>query len=1066
MIEGDPFATQHDLDPTLVEELAAAGFTDAEEIGRGGFGVVYRAAQPELDRTVAVKVLTAESDEPNRARFVREQQVMGRLTGHPNIVGVLQAGHTRSGRPYLVMQYHRHGSLGARIHYEGILPIDQVLDLGATISGALEAAHQLGIVHRDVKPANILFTDYGEPALTDFGIAQVAGAFRTADTGRIAGSPAFLAPEVLHGAPPTPASDIYGLGATLFCALTGHVAFERHSGERTFAQFLRITTEPVPDLRETGIPDPVCTVIEQAMARDPRERPSAAALAAQLRDVRAGLGTTAARTVPVEPREVLVGDRGFPAELSSFVGRRAELAEVRSALSTNRLVTLTGIGGVGKTRLALQAADSAKRSFPDGVRLVELAEIHDPALVIDVAAAAVGVRSRAGQPLIDGLVEVLSPLTALLVLDNCEHVIDAVAELVQPLFQRCPTLHLLATSREPLGTGGEKIVPVSPLTMPCPDQQPSLRSLARSDAVTLFVERASATVPGFELTEGNMATITSICRRLDGLPLAIELAAARIRVLSPEQILGRLTNRYALLTRGTRDAPTRQQTLRWSIDWSYELCAPEEQQLWGQLSVFAGFDLADAEHVCDLGEHDLLDALTALIDKSIILRRESGGRVRFRMLETVREYGLEKVRATDTYRDLRRRHLDWHTELVLNAEADWTSPRQLDWVARLRLDLADVREAFEYSLTEPGEGALQIAAAMYPFWGARGLFAEGRRWLDHALDRTAPQSSLSRAKALHAACILAGVQGDLPAVAARAEQARDLVSPSADRATHAYAAGTDGIAALYRGDFAQAQAVLSDAVDTAEAGGASLIQLMLEALMLLGWSCVADDPARALNYHERALTLAEERGEFLLRGYALWATGIDAWRTGDRDRATQLLHDGLRLTRRTDDPLMVFACMQTLAWIAAEENHPRRAAVLMAAAAAPHRLIGSPPAFFPHLAVHQHEFEQTVHAALNDEARDAAHREGVALTGDAAVAYALGEQPPKPAVVDHGPTTLTERERQVADLVAEGLTNKAIAATLVISPRTVDGHVDHILTKLGFTSRAQVAAWVVRQKQR
>ncbi|OOL32986.1 protein kinase, partial [Rhodococcus rhodochrous] len=262
--------------PPPAAELADAGFDEVREIGRGGFGVVYRCAQAELDRTVAVKVLTVDLDEENRARFLREQRAMGRLTGHPNIVNILQVGATASGRPYLVMPYHPQDSLDARIHRHGPLPLDQALRLGVKMAGALETAHRLGILHRDVKPANVLLTEYGEPHLADFGIAHIAGGFETA-TGAVTGSPAYTAPEVLGGEPPSAAADIYGLGATVFSALTGHAAFERRSGEQVVAQFLRITTQPVPDLREHGIPDDVADTIARAMARQPGRRPGTAA---------------------------------------------------------------------------------------------------------------------------------------------------------------------------------------------------------------------------------------------------------------------------------------------------------------------------------------------------------------------------------------------------------------------------------------------------------------------------------------------------------------------------------------------------------------------------------------------------------------------------------------------------------------------------------------------------------------------------------------------------------------------------------------------------------------------
>ena len=276
MAEYDPTATQRDLTPDIATELAAAGFDDAQEVGRGGFGIVYRCLQPSLDRTVAVKVLTADLEPDNLERFIREQRAMGRLSGHPNIANILQVGATTSGQPYIVMHYHPHGSLATRIHRTGPIEWQEAVRLGVKVAGALETAHRIGTVHRDVKPANILLTDYGEPQLTDFGIARIAGGFETS-TRAVVGSPAFTAPEVLGGRPPTPASDVYGLGATLFCAITGHAAFERRSGEQVMAQFLRITSHPVPELRGEDIPADVCVAIERAMAREPDDRASTAA---------------------------------------------------------------------------------------------------------------------------------------------------------------------------------------------------------------------------------------------------------------------------------------------------------------------------------------------------------------------------------------------------------------------------------------------------------------------------------------------------------------------------------------------------------------------------------------------------------------------------------------------------------------------------------------------------------------------------------------------------------------------------------------------------------------------
>ncbi|GAA4476555.1 hypothetical protein GCM10023094_16690 [Rhodococcus olei] len=1079
MVEGDGFRTQRDVGSTLIAELAAAGFEDADEIGRGGFGVVHRCTQVGLDRIVAVKVFAAEPDPDNRARFVREQRAMGRLTGHPNIVGVLEVGETESGQPYLVMQYHPQGSLDRRIREHGPLPVAEALQLGSKIAGALDTAHRLGILHRDVTPANILFTDYGEPALADFGIAHIPGGFRTT-TGTVTGSPAFTAPEILRGDPPTPASDVYGLAATLFCALTGHAAFERRRGERVVAQFLRITTQPVPDLRESGFPDDVGAVVGAAMSHDPARRPSAAALGDDLRRIGRGhdpagedtpVPSAAARSGAAadDPATAPTGAGNLPTELTSFVGRRTELAEVRTALSASRLVTLAGIGGVGKTRLALRTAASVRRGFPDGVWLVELGEVRDPALVTGLVATTLGVHDLSTRPLGDVLVDVLSTRTMLLVLDNCEQVIDAVAELAWQLLARCPTLHVLATSREPLGVRGETVTRVLPLTTPEPDRVPSLRGAARYDAVRLFAERAAAALPGFALTDDNTRVVARICARLDGLPLAIELAAARLAALSADQILQRLTDRFALLTRGARGAPTRQQTLRWCVGWSHDLCTPAEQQLWSRLSVFPGsIELDAAEGVCrgDDESVDLLDTVSALVDKSVLIREENGGSVRFRMLDTVRDYGREQIEHSGDLPDLRRRLRDWYLRLTLDADDAWVGPDQLDWSARLARELPNLRAALEVALSEADGTALRIAGALNKFWRSRGLLSEARRWLDRALAEPGHRPPVVRAKALHAACEFALSQGDLVAATALVEEARALDTDPADATTAAFVGAADGYLALCTGDLDRAQSLLQDVVDAAEAPDP--LTLRVDALLLLGWAYqLRGDLDRALIHLEHARTIAQEHGESVYRSYALWAIGIAVWRRGDGERAAGLLEEALRLTRLADNPITASSCLQALAWISGERHDARRAAVLAGAADALVRLVDRTTVLLPDLLVHQQRFERRARRDLGSRAYDAAVREGGTLDLAAAIAFALGESSGGEHT-DGGrvPTgsaraVLTRRERQVAGLVADGLTNRAIASRLVLSRRTVEGHVEHVLAKLGFTSRAQIAAWFV-----
>jgi predicted ATPase len=992
-MNSDPFRTQRDVGSAAVAELAAAGFADAEEIGRGGFGIVFRCNQVALDRTVAVKILTAELPD-DRERFLREQRAMGRMTGHPNIVAVLEVGETAS-YPYLVMPYHRHGSLDERIRRLGRLPLEEVLRIGVKVAGALETAHRLEIVHRDIKPGNILLTEYGQPAVCDFGIAHIAGGFKTA-AGTYTGSPAFTAPEILSGDPPSTASDVYALGATLFAALTGHAAYERQSGEQVVVQFLRIATEPVPDLRDGGMPDDIARLVEAAMAREPGDRPSAAGLGEQLQRIQAAHGFAmdeiplpSDQHAPPHAHELTRGHRGnIPLELTSFVGRRAELAEARNLLSTSRLVTVAGIGGVGKTRLALRAATEMRPDFPDGAWFVELGEIRDPTLVTNAVAGAIGLRDESGRSLLEVLIEFLFPRTVLIILDNCEQLVDDAAKLADALLHACPDLRILATSRERLGIGGEAVLKLSPLAFPDADREPTLRGLSGYDGIALFVQRAAAALPGFELTKDNAETVARICSRVEGIPLAIELAAARLRVMSARQILERLSDRYALLNRGSRDAPTRQQTLEWCVDWSYDLCTPAEQRLWARLSVFAGsFELVAAEEICSGGisAADMLDLLTSLVDKSILLHTQTDSTVRFRFLDTLRDYGRERIEHSGEYLELRRRHLEFYRRLVADAAAEWFSARQVYWIQRLDAEIHNVREASEFALTDSPRIAAGIAGGLWLYAIARGLLGEFSLRLDRALTASPSEPSVDRIQALYAATIIAGMQGNSEVATARAGEARSLVEGMDDRRAQGLVAIADGFAASVGGDAAGALARSEDALAATEEP-----MVRFAAMLLKGWALeFRGEIERALIWQEKALAVAESLGEMVFRSYALWAIGIGWWRNGKPDRAQQLLRQGLELAHRINDPRTGASCLEALAWVAGARSDSERAVILMAAAEELASWQGASPAIFPDLMPFHDEYQRRAHQGLEAEQFDTARRRGVAMDFDEAVAYAL-----------------------------------------------------------------------------
>jgi non-specific serine/threonine protein kinase len=550
----------------------------------------------------------------------------------------------------------------------------------------------------------------------------------------------------------------------------------------------------------------------------------------------------------------------------------------------------------------------------------------------------------------------------------------------------------MATSRENLGIAGEAVLRVSPLSFPGAQQDTTLGSMPGFEAIALFADRAAAAVPGFELTDQNKSTVAGICSRLEGLPLAIELAAARLRAISPEQMLDRLADRYSLLTRGTRGAPKRQQTLTWSVGWSYDLCTPAEQRLWVMLSVFAGsFELQAAEDICsgDLASEDVLDLLSSLVDKSILIRTDSGGVARYRMLETLRDFGRDRIEDTGELTRLRRRHAEWYQRLINEAQADWVSPRQVEWMKRLEREGLNIRAALEFSLTDSPETALDMAGAIHPFGIARGVLTETRRWLDGTLAATAPAPTMRRMRALYGTAMIAALQDDTSAAAARVAEARELVAQMTDPEAHGMVGIADGFTALVNGELDIACSRFEEVL-----GSVSDPILRIATMVLLGWALeFRGDIGPALIWQEKALALAESRGESVYREYALWSLGIGWWRHRKPDRAEALLKEALRLTHLVDDPRQAAACMQGLAWIAQERGDHRRATVLMAAAESLIRAVGASTVVLPHLLQFHTDCARRTRDALEPKEFEAASEEGRSFGFDDAITYALGSPP-------------------------------------------------------------------------
>ncbi len=640
----------------------------------------------------------------------------------------------------------------------------------------------------------------------------------------------------------------------------------------------------------------------------------------------------------------------LPLDLTSFVGRRREVAETRRALGASRLVTLTGIGGVGKTRLALRVAADAQRSFADGVWLVEFGERRDPQLVAESVAAALGLREQSAVPTTRVLTDYLASRNLLLVLDNCEHLIDDVAKLAETLLRASPDLRILATSREPLAIGGEMVLRVPPMTVPIPDESTPLRALAQYEAVNLFAERAAAAVPGFELTDENRNSVVAICTELDGLPLPIELAAARLRAMSVDQVLERLTDRFRLLTGGSRSAPDRQQTLRMSIDWSHDLCNPDERELWRRLSVFThGFELDAAEAVAaqEHTSHDLLDVVASLVDKSILIREEHPGVVRYRLLDNLREYGLERLHEAGEFPELRRRHRDWYLMLLDRAEAEWIGPDQSSWITRIERERPNLAAALEYCLTEPGEAenGLRIANVLYIFWISRGLLNEGRLWLARVLAAQGGEPTRERVKALAASAILAANQGDVPMGQALVREARDEAARLDDRLAEIIATHAAGHVQIYADDPAEAIRLLDSIVDAVRSGH-NILRYISTVLGLATATAVLRRREETARYTDEVLEITRARGESIYRSYALCMRGLAEWHD-DPAAARPDFAQAAALSGDVDDLLGTAIAVEALAWTAAAAGQFERSAILLGAADALWSAAGNPGVVIP-----------------------------------------------------------------------------------------------------------------------
>jgi predicted ATPase/DNA-binding CsgD family transcriptional regulator len=751
----------------------------------------------------------------------------------------------------------------------------------------------------------------------------------------------------------------------------------------------------------------------------------------------------------------------LPAEVTRFIGRRRELPAVAEAVERHRLATLRGTGGVGKTRLALHVAADLRDTFADGCWLVQLSPLHTPELLAPAVSEALGLPADAAGDPAQALAENLAERELLLVLDTCEHLTEACAELAARLLSAAPGLRILATSRAPLGAPGEHSLLIAPLELPTDDA-----TAAYTDAVTLFVDRARAAVPEFALTRENTPAVAELCRRLDGIPLALELAAVRLRGMTVAEILARLNNRFRVLG-SARTSIDRHRTLRAAVAWSYELCTPAEQRLWAELSVFPGsFGRAAAEQVSGPGAGQ---TLRRLVEKSVAASAPAAAPPafpgqdgeRYQMLDTLREFGAERL--GDATTEVRARHRDYYLDLTEQAAAGTMTASQADWLRWLAAETANLRVALDFSFSAPGEApaGLRMTRLLLSYWLMTGQFTEGRRW--HDLAAAVNPGSSDNAWAVFGAGILAVQQGDFPAGGPLLAQAAELAAATGDGDLAAHVTDARGSLAFLSGDLPVAQADYEAALARYEEAGFSDPAALVTYGRLASVCLLKLDVERAVKLAEECLRRCEQIGEQWARGTALWVRAAARWMSGDNAAAIEDALACLRIKDQVGDQHTIAMSFDLLSVCLVATGDFERAAVLYGAGDALWTRLNAPVLMGPGYADIRQGAADTARTQLGKERFDTLAGQGGAMPLSVALAVAMGGDAPAAAGADAEATRLTRREREVAALVADGLGNREIAERLFLSKRTVDSHIEHIFTKMGFTSRTQLANWVIER---
>jgi len=907
-----------------------------EEVGQGGMGVVYKAEDTRLHRFVALKFLPewVGEDSMALARFRREAEAASALN-HPNIVTIYELGQDGSTH-YIAMELVE-GKTLRKLLVAGLLPIRKVIEIAAQVAEGLAKAHEAGIAHRDLKPENLMVSHDGFVKILDFGLAKLMStseelsdtcALSASQTrpGLVLGTLGYMSPEQASGDRLDFRSDQFSFGLVLYEMVTGKPAFQRSTAAETLLAILREQAEPI-GVQNPDAPAPLCWAIERCLAKEPDKRyVSTRDLARELAAIRDRFSERPVKQLEPRPTNI-------PVQRTGFVGREKEVAAAKELLLRQdvRLVTVTGPGGIGKTRLAVEVASGLIERFPGGIYFVPLSPLSDPGLIASVIVQTLGIREAGGQSPLEILKENLQDslrAQMLLLLDNFEHLVQA-APTVAELLAMGPNLKILVTSRAALHVYGEHEFPVPPLALPDLRSMPPVEVLSRYPAVALFVQRAVAAKPDFELNRENAPAVTEICARLDGLPLAIELAATRVKVLSPSSMLARLASRLQLLTGGARDLPQRQQTLRAAMDWSHALLSAAEQKLFRRLSVFVGgCDLEGVEAVCNTKSDldlDLLDGMASMVDKSLVQRAEqANGESRFVMLETIREYALEKLEASGEEALTRRAHAAYCLVLAEEAPTEQNSPEGAEWLGRFALEHDNFRAGLEW-LTETGdaEWGLRLGAALFRFWETREYLAEGRVRLGKLLKLAgAAAPTKARARALFAAGVLAGEQRDYASADTLIRESLDIARLLRDKQGVAVSLNALAVFARDRGDVAVAHSLLEESLGLwRELGDQKAVARSLSNLANV--VKLQGDYDRAHSLYAECLSIFRGLGDRTGVAWSLNYQGDVARDQGDSAAARTLYEQGLTIFRELGDRWGIAGTLADLGSLAREQrNYP------------------------------------------------------------------------------------------------------------------------------------------------